>query len=47
MGLFDLIEAQRKPEPPKTNWAKGSVEWSEEQERKKLNPTGAPPPQDL
>jgi hypothetical protein len=24
-----------KPEPPKTNWAKGSMEWQDEQERKR------------
>src|SRR5205814_10161085 len=28
----EALKAQRKPDPPKTNWARGSVEWFEEQE---------------
>jgi hypothetical protein len=43
----EALKEQRKPEPPKTNWAPGSVEWQEEQERKKLSPAGAAPAQDL
>jgi hypothetical protein len=27
--------SEYKPEPPKTNWAKGSMEWQDEQERKR------------
>ena len=29
----EALNEQRKPEPLKTNWAQGSVEWQEEQER--------------
>jgi hypothetical protein len=28
------LKEQHKPEPPKTNWAPGSVEWQAEQEAK-------------
>jgi hypothetical protein len=32
---MQALKEQRKPQPPKTNWAPGSVEWQAEQEEKR------------
>ena len=34
-GEMQALKEQREPQPPKTDWAPGSVEWQAEQEEKR------------
>jgi hypothetical protein len=50
-GLYELIrrqlqaaEERRKPQPPKTVFARGSMEWQAEQEKARLTAAPAPVP---
>ena len=50
-GFYELIrrqakaaEEQRKPQPPKTVFARGSMEWQAEQEKARLTADPAPVP---
>ena len=53
-GLYELIrrqaeelEQQREPEPRKTQWAPGSVEWQTEQDKMKSGSIPATPAEPL
>jgi hypothetical protein len=41
------LKRQPEPQPPKPNWAPGSVEWQAEQDKMKSGPVPATPAEEL
>jgi predicted phage terminase large subunit-like protein len=44
---LEELKQQAEPQPPKKEWARGSVEWQAEQDRIKYGPTPATPAEGL